>query len=107
MGKVGNNTNIRDKSDMSKKEPQAVSQGHKSGRRVSGGSGVVGTPKHAQLAAARDSNKAHVKKFRSGSQDARMGGDLVGPLSPSSLQVKTRRRGNGPMTRMPNPSGGE
>ncbi len=103
---VGNNTNIRDKSDMSKKEPQAVSQGHKGGRRVSGSSGVVGTPKHAQLAAARDTNKAHVKKFRSGSQDARTG-DMTGPLSPSSLQVKTRRRGNGPMTRMPNPSGGE
>jgi hypothetical protein len=107
MSKVGNNTNIQDQSDMQVKMGQATQQGHKGGRRVSGGSNVTGTRKETHLTEARQSNKAHVKKFRAGSQDARMDGDMTGPLSPSSLQVKTRRRGNGPTTRIPNPSGGE
>jgi hypothetical protein len=102
MGKIANSTNQPDQTDIRPKAGQAVQQGHKGGRRSKAGSGVVGSPKETQLSEARAHNQGHTKKFRAGVQDAR---DDNGPLSPSSLQVKMRRRGNGPMTRMPSPGG--
>jgi hypothetical protein len=66
------------------------------------GSGVVGTKKETQLIEARSHNMKHKGKFRAGEQDAR---DTNGPMSPSALQVKTRRRSNGSMNRMPSPRG--
>jgi hypothetical protein len=107
MGKTGNNTNIRDKSDAHPKVGQATSQGHTSGRRTrSGSSDTAGGPgaKEKFLNDARGMNKAHTKAFRAGKQDARDG--EAGPVSASALQMKTRRRGDGSSVRSPSPSGG-
>jgi hypothetical protein len=86
---------------MMEKMPQSYSHTHKGGRRVKDGM------KEQHLTEARSSNVGHKKKFRAGAQDARMGGDMSGPMSPSSLQVKTRRRGQGAMNRVPSPMGRE
>ena len=72
--------------------------GYKGGRRKSvGSSKTAGGPgvKEQALSGARSSSLAIKHAFRSGNQDARMGGDKSGPVSPSALQVKTRRSGSG------------
>ena len=84
---VGNLTNLRDVSDIRPKESSGGAPGHKGGRRTKTGM------KESALSDARSKNVAHKKSFRAGQQDSR---DTNGPKSPSSLQVKTRRRGNGP-----------
>lgn len=69
--------------------------GYKGGRRVSAGSTTTaGGPgaKESDLKSARSAGLSHKHAFRSGSQDAR---DTNGPVSPSALQVKTRRRSSG------------
>lgn len=100
---VGNSTNKPDQSDARMKMGQGTGvRGHKGGRRKSGGSGVTGMRKESMLSEARTTNMKHKGKFRAGEQDAR---DQAGPMSPSALQVKTRRRGNGSPNRMPSPSG--
>jgi hypothetical protein len=85
---------------------QSVNQNHSGGRRQGAGSGVVGRSKGQQLGEARATSLGHKRNFRAGIQDARSGAmkpgnGPTGPVSPSALQVKTRRRGNGPVQHMP------
>lgn len=101
--KIGNSTSTRDVSDIRPQQPQSLSQGHRGGRRTSvGNSSNAGGPgaKERFLSDARSANKAHVKAFRSGSQDAR---DAKGPVS---RHPNLARRGAGSSSRKPSPSGG-
>ena len=98
MKKIGNNTNIADASDMKNPAGASYKGGHRGGRRTSiGASTSAGGPgaKEKSMREGRPLNIGGKGKFRSGSQDARVGGDMPGPASPSALQLKTRRRGDG------------
>jgi hypothetical protein len=103
MGKIGNSTSTPDLSDIRPVTPQPISSGHKGGRRVKPGNttsaGGPGRKEHA-LTDARSTSLKHKHSFRTGSQDARDGAieagkGPTGAVSPSALQLKTRRRGMG------------
>jgi len=83
---------------MSATAPVSNKGGHRGGRRMSGGnSTTAGGPgkKESQIKEARSTNKAHMKAFRAGSQDARQASGDRGPTGSVSRHTQTtRRRGN-------------